>query len=55
MATEEEEKMEEMHSLLVGPTCKDALMALSMLDSVISSTDTNDRMLKLCMNFKIFY
>jgi hypothetical protein len=41
VALEEEEKMEEMHMLPGRPALKDALMALSVFDSVISSHDAN--------------
>jgi hypothetical protein len=43
IATEEEEKLEEMHSLLVCPTCTGSLIALLVLGSAISSADTNIR------------
>jgi hypothetical protein len=46
VATEEKEKMEEMHWLLVCPAYTDTLMALSVLDSAIGSTDANMRILK---------
>lgn len=48
LATEEEEKEEEMHSFPVCPACKYALIALSLLDSVIISSDTNERFVKSC-------
>jgi hypothetical protein len=46
VATEGEEKTKEMHSLPKHPARKDALMALSLLDSVISSSDTDKRIVK---------
>jgi hypothetical protein len=44
-----------MYSLLVHPACIDALMALSVLDSIISSRDANERIIKamdevICIN-----
>jgi hypothetical protein len=46
VATEEEEKMKEMHLLPVCPACKNALMALLVVDSVTSSCDTDRRIVK---------
>jgi hypothetical protein len=45
VATEEGE-MEEMLSLLVCPAHKGVLIALSMLDSIISSNEANKRIVK---------
>jgi hypothetical protein len=46
MATEEEEKTKEMHLLPTHPAHKHELMALSLLDSVISSSDTDKKIVK---------
>jgi hypothetical protein len=46
--------MQEMHLLPVPTGCKYALMALLVLDCIISLCDV-ERMLKLWMNLKILY
>jgi hypothetical protein len=46
VATEEEEKIKEMHLLPMHPAHKNELMALSMLDSVTSSSDTDKQIIK---------
>jgi hypothetical protein len=38
--------MEEMHSLPVHEACKDALMALLLSNSIIRSSDTDERIIK---------
>jgi hypothetical protein len=52
VAYEEEEKMEEMHTLKVHPVLKDALMALSVFDSVISSNYADMRIAKAMKELK---
>jgi hypothetical protein len=42
----EKETMEEKHLILVHSVNKYVLMALSVLDSIISSSDTDDRIVK---------
>jgi hypothetical protein len=54
LTTEEEEKEEEIHSFPVCPGCKNALMALSLLDSVIISSGTNERFVKSCGRPRFF-
>jgi hypothetical protein len=52
VATKEKEEMEKMHSILVCPACTDALM---VLDSVISSSDANMRIVKVVYEVKDFF
>jgi hypothetical protein len=46
-AAEEEEKMEKMHLHLVRGSHKHALMALSVLDFSISSSDADERIVEV--------
>jgi hypothetical protein len=39
-------RMEEMHSFLLCPARKDALIALSVLDSIIGLNEANKRIVK---------
>jgi hypothetical protein len=46
VATEKEEKMVQKHLLLVHPGPIDVLTALSVLDSIVSSSDTDQNIVK---------
>lgn len=46
--------MEEMHSLPVHPAGKDALMALLLSNSIIRSSDTDERIIKVMDEFQDF-
>jgi hypothetical protein len=53
VATEREEKMEK-HLLPVHPGSKDVLTALSVLGSIISSSDTDERIVKAMVELQDF-